>query len=57
MKIKLIIVDSFDAEYPNDAVTYYNESDYIDRWVYSPESCSKKIETVFSSYELTQEVI
>ena len=57
MKIKLIIVDSFDAEYPNEAVTYYNEGDYIDRWVYSPESCNKKIETVFSSYELTQEVI
>ena len=57
MKIKLIIVDSFDAEYPNESVTYYNERDYIDRWVYSPESCNKKIETVFSSYELTQDVI
>ncbi len=48
MKIKLIIVDSFDAEYPNEPVTYFTDSDYIDKWVYSPESCSKRIETVFS---------
>ncbi len=57
MKIKLIIVDSFDAQYPNDAVKYYNESDFIERWVYSPESCSKKIETVFSPYQLTEDAI
>ena len=48
MKIKLIIVDSFEAEYPNEPVTYYNTSDFIDRWVYSPDSCEKVIETVFS---------
>ncbi len=57
MKIKLIIVDSFEAEYPKESVTYYNDSDYIDRWVYSPEGSEKKIETVFSDFELTQEVI
>ncbi len=57
MKIKLIIVDSFDAEYPNDAVKYYNNSDFIEHWVYSPESCSKKIETVFSPYQLTEDAI
>ena len=57
MKIKLIIVDSFEAGYPNEPVTYYNNSDYIDRWVYSPESCEKRVETVFSSYELTDTAI
>ncbi len=57
MKIKLIIVDSFDAEYPNEPVTYYNDSDFIERWTYSPESCNKKIETVFCDYELTQQAI
>ena len=57
MKIKLIIVDSFDAQYPNDPVTYYNTSDFIDRWVYSPECSAKKIETVFSDYELTTKAI
>ena len=57
MKIKLIIVDSFDAQYPNEPVTYYNTSDFIDRWVYSPECSDKKIETVFSDYELTTKAI
>lgn len=57
MKIKLIIVDSFDAEYPNEPVTYYSNSDFIDRWVYSPEGCEKTIETVFCDDELTKEAI
>lgn len=51
MKIKLIIVDSFDAEYPNEPTQYYTDSDFIDKWVYSPDGCSKKIETVFSDEE------
>lgn len=57
MKIKLIIVDSFEAEYPNEPVTYYNQSDFIDRWVYSPASCQRTVETVFSSPELTETAI
>lgn len=57
MKIKLIIVDSFDAQYPNEDVTYYNDSTFIDRWVYSPKCCEKIIETVFSPFELTDEAI
>ncbi len=57
MKIKLIIVDSFDAEYPNEPVKYYNDRDFISHWTYSPESCDKKIETIFSSHELTQDAI
>ena len=57
MKIKLIIVDSFDAQYPNEPVTYYNQSDFIEKWIYSPESCPKKVETVFSGFELTQRAI
>ena len=47
MKIKLIIVDSFDAEYPNPQIKYYTESDHIDHWVYSPDRCPKIIESVF----------
>ncbi len=57
MKVKLIIVDSFDASYPNEEPQYFIGGDYIDRWVYSPEECEKTIETVFSSYELTQSAI
>ena len=47
MKIKLIIVDSFDAEYPENKIEYFSDEEHIDRWVYSPESCSKTVETVF----------
>ncbi len=57
MKIKLIIVDSFEAEYPKESVTYYTDGDFINRWVYSPECSEKRIETVFSDFELTQDVI
>ncbi len=57
MKIKLIIVDSFDAQYPNEPVTYYTDGDFIERWTYSPEGCNKKIETVFSPYQLTETAI
>lgn len=47
MKIKLIIVDSFNAEYPNPQIKYYTESDHIDHWIYSPDRCPKVIESVF----------
>ncbi|MBQ8575450.1 MAG: 30S ribosomal protein S1 [Clostridia bacterium] len=47
MKIKLIIVDAFEAEYPNPPIKYYTESDHIDHWVYSPVECSKVIESTF----------
>lgn len=57
MKIKLIIVDSFDAQYPISPVTYYISGDRIDRWVYSPASCEKVIETVFSQSLLTDTAI
>ncbi len=47
MKIKLIIVDSFDAQYPNPKIKYYTDSEHIDHWVYSPDKCEKVIESVF----------
>ncbi len=49
MKIKLIIVDSFDAQYPETPAEYYIRQGHIDRWVYSPESCPKVVETVFNA--------
>ncbi len=57
MKIKLIIVDSFEAPYPNEPVTYYHKGDFMDRWVYSPAESEKIIETVFSDYRLTEDAI
>ncbi len=47
MKIKLIIVDSFEADYPVEPPKYYINSGHIDRWVYSPDESEKLIESVF----------
>lgn len=47
MKIKLIIVDAFEAEYPTPPIKYYTDSEHIDHWVYSPAECSKIIESSF----------
>ena len=46
MKVKLIIIDNFDA-YEPPKNEYFFSGDHIDRFVYSPESASKYIETVF----------
>lgn len=47
MKVKLIIVDNFDAEYPLPGLKYFYTGMHMDRFDYSPQSCAKKIETVF----------
>lgn len=57
MKIKLIIVDSFDAQYPENEVEYFTDDEHIDRWVYSPECCSKIIETVFTQTQTNSEAV
>lgn len=48
MKIKLILVDVFDAQYPNDPPQYFIKDGHIDRWVYSPAGAEKVVESVFS---------
>ncbi len=48
MKIKLIIIDSFDADYKTPPIEYFFTGDHIDRWQYSPESCRKQIVSCFS---------
>jgi len=47
MKIKLIIVDSFPADYPSKPLKYFIEGRHIDHWVYSPPGCERITETVF----------
>lgn len=47
MKVKLIIVDVFDAKYPNRNLEYYITSGNIKHWSYSSEFCTKQIETFF----------
>ena len=48
MKIKLVIVDSFSADYPPAPIRYFTDSRHIDSWVYSPAGCEKRIESVFT---------
>ncbi|MBR4287148.1 MAG: 30S ribosomal protein S1 [Clostridia bacterium] len=47
MKFKLIIVDSFDAEYPRKKPKYFIKDGHLDYFRYSPEFCTKNIETTF----------
>ncbi|HEX2939117.1 MAG TPA: S1 RNA-binding domain-containing protein [Ruminiclostridium sp.] len=47
MKVKLIIVDAFDAEYKPEEPYYYINDGHVDHWVYSPPGCEKLIETIF----------
>ncbi len=49
MKVKLIIVDAFDAEYRPEEPCYAVTADHIDRWIYSPAGCEKSIRTDFDS--------
>ena len=47
MKVKLVIVDAFEASYYPDQLRYYITGGRLERWRYSPESCERVIETVF----------
>ncbi len=49
MKIKLVIIDSFDAKFLKpDRVKYFYEGKHIDSWVYSPKGSGKMIFTDFT---------
>ena len=47
MKLKLIIVDSFDCDRFRPKLNYYIKEGHIDKWIYSTPSSSKYIGTVF----------
>lgn len=47
MKVKLIVVDSFDANYPKKNSEYFIKDGHVDCFRYSPDSCKKIIETIF----------
>ena len=51
MKVKLIIVDSFDADYKVEEPDYFITSGHIGRWTYSPDCCERVMETVFDKEE------
>lgn len=47
MKIKLIIVDAFVADYPPAPLEYYFEGNHMDAWRYSPPGARKEIGSAF----------
>ena len=47
MKIKLIVIDTFDEEEQPGLEKYFYKGNKIKRFLYSPKDCSKVIETVF----------
>lgn len=47
MKVKLIAVDVFDAEYKSEKMKYFYTDDHISHWIYTPENSAKIIETIF----------
>ena len=47
MKIKLIIIDSFDSNGNKKDKKYFYDGEHIDNWQYSPETAEKLIKTVF----------
>ncbi len=49
MKIKLIIIDTFDYIYNPQKPEYFCNDEHIDRFLYSPEKCGKRVETVFNN--------
>lgn len=49
MKVKLIIIDAFPADYTKKPIEYFYKGNFIEKWRYSPERCEKSVETVFTS--------
>ena len=47
MKIKLIIVDSFQSDEPPMPMQYFVEGSHLDHWQYSPDCSSKLMEVTF----------
>lgn len=47
MKVKLIIIDSFDADYTPEKPKYFFEGDHMEVFKYSPDCCPKEIVTIF----------
>lgn len=48
MKIKLIIVEAYEQENTAKDLVYFNQSNHLDYWQYSPKDCPKIIKTDFN---------
>ena len=43
MKVKLILVDAFDAPQETEPFHYFYFGEHMDRWVYSPKEAQKQV--------------
>lgn len=48
MKVKLIIVETFDYKYSPQKPKYFFEGEHMDEFLYSPANCEKRIVSIFS---------
>ena len=48
MKIKLVIIDTFEREKSKPRINYFFSGSHIDKFTYSPESSNRVIETDFN---------
>lgn len=48
MKIKLIIIDTFEQKYKPAPPKYYFTGNHMDSFLYSPPNCEKVVETIFN---------
>ncbi len=55
MKVKLIMVDAFDADYQLPPMRYFFQGNHMNRWIYSPETSRRRIETVFDRQQGPEE--
>lgn len=51
MKIKLIIIDTFEYDYKPTSPSYFFDGLHMDKFVYSPKDSERIIETVFSKID------
>lgn len=51
MKVKLVLIDTYPNVRPQDELQYFisEKTEHISRWIYSPESSHRRIETVFDN--------
>ena len=49
MKVKLVIIDTFDYHYRPTPPKYFFEGDHMERFVYSPEGSEKEVITDFTT--------
>lgn len=54
MKIKLIIIDTFDYDYKPTKPTYFYIGNHIDEFLYSPSNAERSIKTIFNNNSLDE---